>query len=454
MKNNAFFLVISLILVVIYFASELNASGGGRYGSSKLSLKAARIADAYNEYISHEQYGNERAAVVTTTKQKTTPNPTTTRQKPTAITKPTATSKTSPKTTKPPTTTTTTSTTTKTSTSTTTTTSAKSSCPFNSNMACSSTNKYQSFDGTCNNLAQPLYGSVDTPYTRFLAPQYGDGSNSPRALSVDGVTSLPNPRKISTTLFNDSFKSEKIWTHLYTIFGQFITHDMTSLAPASDSLGNTVSCPCSTTNTNCYNIQMPTGDTVMNQSCIQFTRSSPSFQNVNCQNQTYREQLNLISSYLDCSQIYGSTVNISNSLRAFVNGTLKTSAGMSASRPYLPKSTTDQCSANTDSTFRCFTAGENRTSENLGLAGVQTLFLRQHNRMATKLAAINPSWNDQTLFYETRRIVQAIYQHIVFSEWIPATLGANLTQDLRPRSAATYFKGYNASVCENWVQLN
>ena len=90
------------------------------------------------------------------------------------------------------------------------------------------------------------------------------------------------------------------------------------------------------------------------QTCIQFTRSSPSFQSVDCVNQTYREQLNLLSSYLDLSQVYGSSVDISNSLRSFSKGQLKTSVGVQANRLYLPKSTTDQCSTDTILRWYCY----------------------------------------------------------------------------------------------------
>ena len=43
--------------------------------------------------------------------------------------------------------------------------------------------------------------------------------------------------------------------------------------------------------------------------------------------------------------------------------------------------------------------------------------------MIEKLSTINPTWSDDTLFYETRRIIQAVYQHISYSDWIPATVG-------------------------------
>ena len=211
-----------------------------------------------------------------------------------------------------------------------------------------------------------------------------------------------------------------------------------------------MSCPCGTSNVNCQNIAIPSGDTVMgSQTCIQFTRSSPSFQSVDCVNQTYREQLNLLSSFLDCSQIYGSTVNISNSLRLFQKGQLKTSSGLSTNRPYLLKSTTGQCSTDNNSNLKCFQAGESRTSENLGLAGVHTLFLREHNRIAMALSSLNPSWSDDTLFYETRRIIQAVYQHIIYSDWIPATIGRGgpgSGNDLRVQPQGQYYTGYTSSV--------
>jgi hypothetical protein len=88
-------------------------------------------------------------------------------------------------------------------------------------------------------------------------------------------------------------------------------------------------------------------------------------------------------------------------------------------RIYLPLSN-DTCSTcastsscnSTSSLYNCFMGGEYRTSENLGLVGMQTLFNREHNRIATTLAKINPLWNDETLYQESSRIVIAELQHI------------------------------------------
>ncbi len=95
----------------------------------------------------------------------------------------------------------------------------------------------------------------------------------------------------------------------------------------------------------------------------------------------------------------------------------------------------------------CFKGGEDRTSENLGLTGIQVLFLREHNRIATELANINKNWNDDLVFYETRRIVIAMYQHIIYNEWLVSVLGKKFHEQngFLPLKNG-FFNGYDRSV--------
>ena len=104
-------------------------------------------------------------------------------------------------------------------------------CPFsNQNSNCNPLLTVRSFDGTCNNLQQPLLGSTQTPHKRLLSPAYDDGISSPRVRSISG-NMLPNPRGLSLNLSTDSFNTqEQIWTHLWVTFGQFITHDIAATA--------------------------------------------------------------------------------------------------------------------------------------------------------------------------------------------------------------------------------
>lgn len=61
----------------------------------------------------------------------------------------------------------------------------------------------------------------------------------------------------------------------------------------------------------------------------------------------------------------------------------------------------------------CFDSGDVRSNEQLQLAVMHTIWLRQHNQLAEKLAEVNPHWNDEKLFQEARRIVGAMVSAVV-----------------------------------------
>ncbi|XP_025778366.1 peroxidasin-like protein [Puma concolor] len=69
-----------------------------------------------------------------------------------------------------------------------------------------------------------------------------------------------------------------------------------------------------------------------------------------------------------------------------------------------------------------------------------TLWLREHNRLAAELRALNPHWDGDTLYHEARKIVGAELQHITYSHWLPKILGEPGMRLLRG------YRGYDPSV--------
>ena len=55
---------------------------------------------------------------------------------------------------------------------------------------------------------------------------------------------------------------------------------------------------------------------------------------------------------------------------------------------------------------------------------IQTVWLREHNRVAQQLAQLMPGRDDEFLFQEARRIVVAEMQHITYTKYLPVIIGS------------------------------
>lgn len=98
-----------------------------------------------------------------------------------------------------------------------------------------------------------------------------------------------------------------------------------------------------------------------------------------------------------------------------------------------------------------YRAGDFRAKQTPWLALLHSIWYRLHNYIANLLAKTHTDWNDEKLFNETRRITIAIYEHLLYEEWVPLFLGTeysnrvNLTCKKSSGSCNTYDPKIDAS---------
>ena len=69
-------------------------------------------------------------------------------------------------------------------------------CPRH--QGCDPGDKWRRYDGSCNNLNNPLWGSANSAFQRTLLPQYSDGVWRPRVAKTGAA--LPSARLVRTQL--------------------------------------------------------------------------------------------------------------------------------------------------------------------------------------------------------------------------------------------------------------
>ena len=67
----------------------------------------------------------------------------------------------------------------------------------------------------------------------------------------------------------------------------------------------------------------------------------------------------------------------------------------------------------------CPIVGDKRGDENIALLAMHTLWVRNHNYLARKLSEINRKWGGEQIFQTAKKINGALWQHIVYNEWLP-----------------------------------
>ncbi|XP_043527129.1 uncharacterized protein LOC122537740 [Frieseomelitta varia] len=301
-------------------------------------------------------------------------------------------------------------------------------CPVDDS-PCDPTSPYRTLSGHCNNLRNPNLGKSLTTFARLLPPVYEDGVSKPRSTSVTGIP-LPNPRVISTVIHPDISNLHNRYTLMVMQFAQFLDHDLT-MTPIHKGFAESIpSCrPCDSPRTvhpECNPFPVPPGDhyyptvnvTSGARMCFPSMRSLPGQQHLGP-----REQINQNTGFLDGSVIYGENTCICNILRGF-NGRMNiTQNPHRGGKDLLPQSPTHpECKAKSG---YCFIGGDGRASEQPALTVMHTMWIREHNRIVESLRQLNPHWDGEKLFQQSRRIISGMLQHITYNEFLPRILGWN-----------------------------
>ncbi|ELS05317.1 heme peroxidase family protein,putative calcium-binding protein [Xenococcus sp. PCC 7305] len=297
---------------------------------------------------------------------------------------------------------------------------------------------FRTITGEYNNLENPQLGSAETDLIRLFDSFYEDDFNAPRITSSSGNV-LPNPRTISNTVVaqtelipNYLNASDWIWQ-----WGQLIDHDLTlNEGSLSSPPEDFISIPVPQDDPNDPFVQDGLTELPFIRSArAEGTGSDPS---------NPRQQTNELTHFIDASAVYGSTPEVAAALRDPTGGgrlltqTQLLNTGTEELLPFQSETgvfAADPVGLEPNETF---TAGDSRVNEQLGLTGVHTLLVREHNRLAEEIATRLTAGDsylvtkfqesglseDDFIYESARQVVAAQIQIITYNEFLPLLVGS------------------------------
>lgn len=267
---------------------------------------------------------------------------------------------------------------------------------------------FRSLDGWGNNLFEASVGGAHVQLLRLVASDYSDGASSPAG------DDRPSARAVSNAVCaqgddrpNRLGVSDFLWQ-----WGQFLDHDIDltdGVDPAEPA-----------------DIVIPTGDPFFDPEgtglMLMSLNRSVYDPETGVDTDHPRQQLNEITAWIDASNVYGSDDERAQALRTLDGtGMLKTSDG-----DLLPFNVDGLANAGGPSD-QLFLAGDVRANEQLALTVMHTLFVREHNRQARRIARDSlldgEQLDGEQIYQRARRIVGAQMQAITYREFLPALLG-------------------------------
>ncbi|OLL23961.1 Peroxinectin A [Neolecta irregularis DAH-3] len=248
---------------------------------------------------------------------------------------------------------------------------------------------YRTLDGSCNWLkaGESHVGSIGYQRERdFGRISYQDGISEPR----DG----PNPRELSNAFFRKR-QTRSVRTPLMLGLLQFITNDAILSEPSS---------------TEFIQVPVPQGDEFFDPDhlgnvTLRVARAA-SVAGTGTSTSNPRQAKDMSTSWLDGSALYGSTKQVALTLRLFSNGKLDYSVGQDGGQ-YLPFNDkrlplrTKPGVAIED----LFAVGDTRANQDWLQLSINTLFLREHNRLCDIVSSQHANWNDEKIYQTVRLLV-------------------------------------------------
>ncbi|XP_047529182.1 uncharacterized protein LOC125065554 isoform X2 [Vanessa atalanta] len=243
--------------------------------------------------------------------------------------------------------------------------------------------KYRSASGECNNVRHRPWGRRGDVFLRLLPPNYADSIYQPLApprvpepaLAIQAVSQLALPVEHDYV------------TSMLAAWGQFLMDDL---------------------------IATNNGNKKCEGSHCEYVRSAPTRNIDNC-GYEYRDQMNLATSVLDGSALYGSSEKELRSLRLYDAGKMDV-------------------------------ASCRKCNDGSPTAPLYKTLLAEHNRIAGELYSMNPFWEDNALFLEARRAIAAVIQHITYNEFLPVLLGeVGMAKAELKLTSLGFWRGYSSS---------
>ncbi|KAL5279193.1 DBLOX family protein [Megaselia abdita] len=269
--------------------------------------------------------------------------------------------------------------------------------------------KFRSSTGECNNISHRKWGARGDVFLRLLKPNYADDISQPR--SSRGTHALPDAESLIQSIQShlESGARHPHITAMLPAWGQLLSHDLVEFT----QIPSEINC-CRQTRDIKNPEEIRQCYVRLGADCKEYQRTAPGYDPESC-SKNQREQMNAASSYVDASGLYGNTDEAIASIRSNKQGLVKL----------------DNCK-------NCKVEG--------ATGALHTTLLLEHNRIAKELLKFNPGWNDDDLFYESRRVVSAIIQHITYNEFLPLVLGNEImaTEGLRLTSGK-HFTNYSST---------